>query len=144
MAISPKQKDFFGHVRKRWSLFSDRILTQESSEITVRLEHFEKVEVTNKTGEIKKRLKQVTSDASLFFLTYFISDFLPKFIHHPNELKHFRSVSATFHEYFKAINTDLDYSENLTLPMKQHPQSMYWALDTVTVHSGIVKSINGK
>ena len=38
----------------------------------------------------------------------------------------------------------MDYAENLTIPMKEQPQSMYWALKTVTVHSGITKSLEGK
>ena len=38
----------------------------------------------------------------------------------------------------------MDYSENLTVPMKSQPQSMYWALKAVTVHSGITKSREGK
>ena len=37
---------------------------------------------------------------------------------------------------------DVDFSENLTIPVKYEPQSLHWAHEQVTVHSGILK-VNG-
>ena len=38
----------------------------------------------------------------------------------------------------------MDFSENLTIPMKEQPQSVYWSLEQLSVHLGISKSKNGK
>ena len=45
---------------------------------------------------------------------------------------------------YNYIILDLDFSENLTIPMTSQPQSMYWALKAVTVHSGIIKTKDSK
>ena len=42
------------------------------------------------------------------------------------------------------MKLEIDFSENLVIPMKEQPQSLYWTQDAVTIHSGISKSKNGK
>jgi len=69
---------------------------------------------------------------------------MPKLIHHRNELKHFESVVSVFHQIFYGVHLDLDYSENLTIPLKEMAQSIDWTQDTVPIHSGICKSKDGK
>ena len=45
---------------------------------------------------------------------------------------------------FNGVYLDLDFAENLTIPMKHQQQSMYWTQETVTIHSEISKSKDGK
>ena len=45
-----------------------------------------------------------------------------------------------FKEYFAGVLMDVDYSENLSIPLKFEPQSLHWSHAQVTVHSGIVKT----
>ena len=92
----------------------------------------------------EKPLKQISTDSNLAFIITFLADLLPKIIHHRNELQNFRSVVPEFNGLFNGVYLDLDIAENLTIPMKHSPQSMYWAQETVTIHSGISKSKDGK
>ena len=60
------------------------------------MQFFEKVEITMKKGDINKRLTLVQVLANLDFITTFISNLLPKFIHHRDQLKHYRFCIQTF------------------------------------------------
>ena len=41
---------------------------------------------------------------------------------------------------FNAVNLDVDFAENLTIPVKCEPQALHWCNDQATVHSGIFKA----
>ena len=43
------------------------------------------------------------------------------------------------HEAFQCASLDIDFSENLTVLVKEEPQSLHWSNDKITVHSGILK-----
>ena len=141
------KKTICNHVLARWqeiidnfSLFID---VTDGDYVTVHMEVFKHVMVSTKSGE-KKRLKAVQEDANMAFIVNFTSDLLPKIIYHRNELKHFRSVAKEFCQLFNTIYIDVDFAENLTIPMKDQPQSLYWTQQHLSVHSGISKSRNGK
>ena len=40
---------------------------------------------------------------------------------------------------FDSLFIDIDFSENLKLPVKFEPQSLHWCHEAITMHSGIVK-----
>ena len=111
------------HIQLQWKSFLESLSVfvdvddAEDTE-TVRLDHFEKVMVKNKHGEEKKHLKQISTCANFSFLVPFLTKTIPEIIHHRNELKHFRSVVGMFRLLFNAVCMDLDFSENLTIPMK--------------------------
>ena len=44
-----------------------------------------------------------------------------------------------FRALFNTVSLDLDFSENLQVPVKYEPQSLHWAREQLTVHSGILK-----
>ena len=44
---------------------------------------------------------------------------------------------------FNTVSIDLDFSENLQIPGKFEPQSLHWAHQQLTVHSGVLKN-NGE
>ena len=41
------------------------------------------------------------------------------------------------------LQIDADFSENLSVPVKYEPRSMYWSHEQISVHSGITK-LNGE
>ena len=69
----------------------------------------------------------------------FVSSFLEIIIFHRNQLKHYRSSMSSFKE-MSSYYVDIDFAENLTVPVKHEPQSLHWCHEQVTVHSGILKA----
>ena len=106
--------------------------------------HFEMMLVKTKHGDKRKRLKQVSTEATISYIVTFLQQVLPQILHHQNELKHFQSVVKDFCSQFNAVYMDMDYSENLTILMKKQPRSLYWTQEVYSIHSGISKSKNGK
>ena len=98
------------------------------------------MEITNKNGEISKRLQQVTTQANMEYIINFIATRLPKIIHHRNHLKHYRSTITEFRECYDNVLIDIDFSENLSIPVKFEPQSLHWHHEQVTIYSGILKA----
>ena len=56
----------------------------------------------------------------------------------PAHGEHYRSTIHKFKEHFDTIF--IDFSENLTVPVKYEPQSLHWSHEQVTVHSGLLKA----
>ena len=74
----------------------------------------------------------------------FISSFLNKIINHRNQLRHYRTYIKLFREQFDTISVDVDFSENLSVPIKYEPQFLNWSHFQVTVLSGILKNSGEK
>ena len=100
---------------------------------------FEMVEYTKKTGEITSKLKPVSRESSMNDIIQFKESFLPKMINHRNHLRHYRSAITNFRAMFDCLFIDIDFSENLKLPVKYEPQSLHWCHEAITVHSDIIK-----
>ena len=58
-------------------------------------------------------------------------------------LKYYRNTQSIFESLFDSVSIDIDFAENLTVPVKYEPQSLHLAHEQVTVHSGIMK-VNGE
>ena len=106
---------------------------------TVKFQHFDKIEQTLKNGKVGKHLKAVCTDADMKFIISFIEKTMPKIIHNRNQLKHFRTSMGKFQNIFNTVMTDIDFSENISIPVKYEPQSLHWAHDQIIIHSGILK-----
>ena len=126
-------------IKQKWEELRATVKEASSINVTVPFVHFKKMPFKKKNGLIVDRLKTVKEDANINFITDFIDEILPKTIHHRNHLKHFRSVHHQFINFFDCAYIDVDFSENLSVPVKYEPQSLHWAHDQVTVHSGILK-----
>ena len=50
-----------------------------------------------------ERLKAIKTDANIVFIIDFISELLPKIIHHRNQLKHYRSAIPIIREHFNEV-----------------------------------------
>ena len=51
----------------------------------------------------------------------------------------YRNTESIFESLFDSVLIDIDFAENLTVPVKYEPQSLHWCHEQVTVHSGIMK-----
>ena len=80
-----------------------------------------------------KHLKAIPMPEDLSFIVEFISERLASFIHHRNQLKHYRSSIWSFKVHFDPVSIDIDFSENLTVPVNYKPQSLHWSHSQVTV-----------
>lgn len=104
------------------------------------MQHFEKVEtIQKKTGKTVKRLKAVSTKSNLTMIIEFINKYMTKTVHHRNQLRHYRNVVKSFKDSFDTIFIDIDFSENLKVPVKYEPQSLHWSHEQITVHSGLLK-----
>ena len=56
----------------------------------------------------------------------FIEESLLSFIHHRNQLKHYRSVIHMLRNQFDSLQIDIDLSENVQVSVKEEPQSLHW------------------
>ena len=102
------------------------------------------VEFTSKKGITSEHLKPVEKMSSLPDIVSFADSILPSIINHRNHLCHYRNAIHSFEDNFDVFYLDIDYSENLSIPVKFELQPMHWHKDTITVHSGIVKLHGGK
>ena len=104
------------------------------------MQHFEKVEVLMKNGKIVQCLKAVSTQANLSFITEFLEKRLSSSItHNCNQHKHYRSCLSSSKESIIGAYIDVDFSENLSVPVKYEPLDLHWLHEQITVHSGILK-----
>ena len=61
-----------------------------------------------------------------------------------NHLYHYRNSIDSFRDNFDALCLDIDFSENLGIPVKFDPQSMHLHKHTITVHSGFLSFVERK
>ena len=106
--------------------------------------HFKKMPYKKKNGQIVERLKAMKENANITFIIEFIDNILAKTLHHRNHLQHFCTVHSPFLELFDYAWIDVDFSENLSVPVKYKPQSLHWAQEQLSVHSGILKTKGNK
>ena len=141
---TPSAKELCQHIKNRWEEVKKQIQEKDDKVTTMMMQHFVKEEVTTKEGKKLKKLRPQKTKASMSFIIQFIDNFLVKFIHHRNELKHFRSTIHTLRNHFATANLSVDLSENLKVPVKKEPQGMHWSHIQVTVHSAVLKTSQGK
>ena len=125
-----------------WHNLKTSILQQDDKSTEVSVQHFEKVEVlmkNRKNRKIVKRLKAVSTQAKLSFMTEFLEKRLSRIIHHRNQLKHYRSCLSLFKENIIGAYIDENFSGNLSLPVKYELQDLHWSQEQITVHSGVLK-----
>ena len=105
--------------------------SDETKTKTVKILYFDNVDVITKKGKHIKRLKAHHKDVNIPFVPDFITSLLPKIIHHINLLKNYHTNMKTILESIdNCIVVGLDFSENLTVPVKQEPQSLHYGQRT--------------
>ena len=150
---SPDKKAVCDHITNNWNSLKENILKQseeqnkkiqeqenekskqeELEKTFVSMQHFEIVETITKKGLIVKRLKAVSTKADLPLIIEFIDKILKKTVHHRNQLRHYRSTVKSLRDHLNTVMVDIDFSENLQVPVKFEPQSLHWSHDQITVH----------
>ena len=111
------KKTVCAHITKAWSALKSSLEANADGSVTVKVQHFVKVEVTSKkTGKVTKKLQPQYEDANMIFITEFIDNILKDMIFHRNQLKHYRSTIKSLREMCDH-SVDVDFSENLTVPV---------------------------
>ena len=64
-------------------------------------------------------------------------------IHHRNHLHHYTYSIYKVLQNADTVPLDVDFAENLSIPVTYEPQSLHWSHEQVTIHSGIVKLPTG-
>ena len=136
---TPNNKTICDEIRIIWVTLSDRLKSSSSQEKMVDLTTFKQVEYKTKKGEITTKSKPVPTKSSMTDIISFINSILANTINHRNHLRHYRNAIKSFHDSFDAIFIDIDFSENLKLPVRWEPQEMHWCYEMITVHSAILK-----
>ena len=138
-SCTPNNKEMCDDIKTMWSQLSQRLRKSSSEEVVVNFTTFRSVEYTTKKGEVSNKLKAVTEKATMDDILTFTERNLAKIINHRNHLKHYRNSIKAFRDSFGVLFIDIDFSENLKLPVKYEPQAMHWCYETITGHSGIIK-----
>ena len=121
-------------IKNNWDNLKDCILNEDNGVTTVPMQHFEEIETISKYRKTTKQLKAVSTNANIAFITNFINEQLTKITHHRNQLKHYRSIINDVKDHFlDDISIDMDFSENLSIPVKFEPQSLQWFHQQVTM-----------
>ena len=141
---TPNKNNVCTEIDHIWHNFSTPLLEASSPDILVPLTTFETVEYTKKNGDVGSKLKAVKRKCTMEKIVNFFSGILTTIINHRNHLKHYRSVIHAFKDNFDALQIDIDFAENLKLPLKSMPQSLYWSQEACSVHSGIIILHNEK
>ena len=136
---TPGKKTICSEIEERWKNFKQQLLHKDDGITSVSMQHFETLDTTTKNWKEVKRLKAVSTRANLEFILNFIEQFLRKIIHHGNHWWHYHNTIKDFREHFDALIMDIDFSENLFVPVKYEPQSLHWSYPQIIVHSGLVR-----
>ena len=137
---TPDKYTICNDILLKFEQLKNNLLSQDDGVTTVNLQDFDEVEIITKNGDITKRLKLLSRQANLCDIITSTSLQLPKIINHRNHLRHYRSTINEFRE-FDDILIDIDFSENLSIPVKY--ELLHWCHEQVTIHSGILK-VGGK
>lgn len=135
---TPDKRTVCKSITNNWQKFVSSILQNSSADVAVPFSFFSTTAYLKKNNQEGKRLEAVHTSSNLFEITEFITEMMPKIIHHRNQLKNYRAIIHTFREHHNAVLIDIDFSEKLKVPIKFQAQSQHWNERTVIVHSGIM------
>jgi len=138
-SCSPNKKDLCHHIQENWNRLSGKLKELSNDTLHIPFTTFDMIEHINQKGKTAKHLKPVCKESSLKEIVVFLNGILPNIVNHRNHLHHYRNVIQLFRNNFHVLFMDIDFSENLTIPVKFEPQSMHWYHETVTIPSGIIK-----
>ena len=125
---------------KNWKDLKEKLTEVADDNVVKKMLIFEKVKTITKKGKEIERLRPVPVNANVKYVVQFIESFLTNIINHRNLLKNYRTnIENVLLNIDGLIEIWVDFSENLTLQVKQEIQSLHWSKEQVTVHSGITK-----
>ena len=130
---TPDKHHFCEDISSNWKKILDATSYADES-TTMLFTEFKKEPSFNAKGEplldknanIKMKLIPVKSHVNVKYLEEFLGNLLPQFIHHRNMLRLYRNTIKEFNLMFDNVHLDIDFSENLTLDIKEEPQSLHW------------------
>ena len=123
---TPNKKSCCNHILMELHNLKTSIPQQDDKSTEVSMQHFEKVEVLIKNRKIVKHLKAVSTKANFSFITEFLEKIPSSIIHHRNKLKDYRSRLRLSTENIIGAYIDVNFSENLSVPVKYESQDLHW------------------
>ena len=115
---TPNKNEICEDITKNWDTLKQSLSEQSNDSITTNCMHFEKVELTKKAEKIVKHLKAISIPVNISYLLRYIPERLTKIIDHRNQPRHYRSCIKIFKERFDVASLDIDFYENLSIPVK--------------------------
>ena len=150
---SPDTKTICADILKRWENLKCMLLETSQNESKVTFMYFEKMEITLKSSKATERVLPIHAYVNIIELLEFFDapsgkqtkSRLTKTIHHRNLLRNFRNLKPLVLQSFpNLIYLSVDFSENLTVPVQQEPQTLHWYKEQKTIHNIVLKGIEGK
>ena len=136
-SFAPDKNTLGQEIAGNWAKVRDDLISKSNDSVIASMLIFRKVERITPKGKVIKPFRQ---NANIKFVVGFIDDMLTKIIHHRNLLKNYRSnIGVLLDNTNNLVLLWIDFSENLTIPIKQEPQSLHWCKEQISVHSGISK-----
>ena len=89
------------------------------------------------------KLQDYNSKETIQFMIEYLEQRLAKFLLHRNHLSYYRSSCPEYIQSHGNMSYHMDFSENLSLPLKYEVQSKYWSKKQVTVHTGVLRHVSG-
>ena len=137
-SCTPDAKTFCRDIEQKWDALKEEILLKHDKETKVSMQKFVKEgtgKVSQKTEKEIMKLVPKYEKLNLSEITSFIDELLADILNHRNQLKHFRTVIPMINASFaNSLYIDIDFSENLKVPVKWEPQSLHWYHEQVTFH----------
>ena len=138
---TPSKTEMCDHIAVNFENLKHEIMSLAGKDKeTVKMLHFIKKEEKTRKGKTVKRLKAVPVQANFKWVLKFLSEMLPKIVHHRNLLSNYRNNIQNLIDLVpQVVEIGLDFSENLTIPVPEEPLSLHWGgcKESVTVHSGM-------
>ena len=92
---------------------------------------FQIVEYFTKKVFLSEHLKPVEKKSSLHEIVAFAESILPKIINHWNHSHHYSISLHSFRDNFDALCLDIDFSKNVSIPVKSESQLVHWHKDSI-------------
>ena len=127
-------------ILQNWKELKDILNNEGDDNVVKKMLIFEKVTIETKKETDVKRLRAVPVHANILYVVEFVEEFLSKIINHRNLLRNYRTnIETVLPNIDDLIELWVDFSEKLTLLIKEEIQLLHWSKEQVTVHSGITK-----
>ena len=127
---TPDSKTRCDHIMGQWDTLR-ACFSQTQLESTIKATRF--------VPDLNGRLSADNGPFTVKNVLEFIEKKLTHFIHHRNQLQHLREAQPILKMLYGSTPAiEIDFSENLTIPINHEAQSMHWTHRQVTVHTSVI------
>lgn len=135
----PDKKTTCEDIKTNWDNLKTMLISNSKDDVFSSMMFFNKVTLTTKKGKKFKKLQPNYKKVNMKDLLVHLENMLPNILHHRNKLRHFRNAIGILSEKIDFIEIDIDFSENLTIPLHKEPQDLHWSKHQISLHTGVLK-----